>query len=68
MLAPAVQEFHLSLRVADLAASVAFCTRFFGLAPKELTQRYAAFIVPELALNFVLLVNDRATPLDTYSL
>ena len=68
MLAPAPREFHLSLRVADLNASVEFYTRFFGLAPKELTKRYATFIVPELALNFVLLVNDRETPLDTYSL
>lgn len=68
MLAPAAREFHLSLRVADLGASVEFYTRFFGLAPKERTERYATFIVPALKLNFVLLVNDRGAPLDTYSL
>lgn len=65
---PAVQEFHLSLRVADLDASTAFYTAFFGTAPKERTARYTTFIVPDLRLNFVLLVNDKGTPLDTYSL
>jgi len=68
MLAPTAREFHLSLRVADLGESVEFYTRFFGLAPRERTARYATFIVPDLALNFVLLVNDRGAPLDTYSL
>ena len=65
---PAAQEFHLSLRVADLDASTQFYTGLFGLPPKELTARYATFIVPHLALNFVLLVNDKGAPLDTYSL
>lgn len=67
-LVPAAREFHVSLRVADLDASTRFYTGFFGLPPKERTARYATFIVPALALNFVLLVNDRGTPLDTYSL
>jgi catechol 2,3-dioxygenase-like lactoylglutathione lyase family enzyme len=65
---PAAQEFHASLRVADLDASTAFYTAFFGVAPKERTARYTTFVVPHLALNFVLLVNDRGAPLDTYSL
>ena len=68
LLAPAAREFHLSLRVTDLSASVEFYARFFGLAPEERTGRYATFIVPHLKLNFVLLVNDRGTPLDTFSL
>jgi catechol 2,3-dioxygenase-like lactoylglutathione lyase family enzyme len=67
-LAATAREFHLSLRVADLSASVEFYTRLFGVAPRERTARYATFIVPDLALNFVLLVNDKGAPLDTYSL
>ena len=67
-LVPAAREFHLSLRVTDLDASTHFYTSFFGLPPKERTVRYATFIVPDLALNFVLLVNDKGGPLDTYSL
>jgi catechol 2,3-dioxygenase-like lactoylglutathione lyase family enzyme len=67
-LIPEFREFHISLRVADLDASARFYTDFFGVPPKERTARYATFIVPELALNFVLLVNDKGAPLDTYSL
>lgn len=65
---PAAQEFHLSLRVADLAASTAFYTAFFNIAPKDATARYSTFVVPRLHLNLVLLVNDSEQPLDTYSL
>lgn len=65
---PGTQEFHLSLRVTDLAASTEFYTAFFGVAPKERTARYTTFVVPHLRLNFVLLVNDKAEALDTYSL
>lgn len=65
---PSAREFHISLRVADLAASTRFYEAFFGTAPKDRTARYSTFIVPELALNFVLLVNDKGGALDTYSL
>ena len=68
VLVPTAREFHLSLRVADLAASTAFYAAFFGTPPKERTARYTTFVVPHLALNFVLLVNDKGAPLDTYSL
>lgn len=65
---PSVREFHISLRVADLAASTRFYEAFFGTAPKDRTARYSTFIVPALALNLVLLVNDKGDTLDTYSL
>ncbi|SCC93365.1 Glyoxalase/bleomycin resistance protein/dioxygenase (fragment) [Thiomonas sp. X19] len=65
---PSAQEFHLSLRVADLDRSTAFYTAFFGVEPKDCTARYSTFIVPHLHLNLVLLVNDRGEALDTYSL
>jgi catechol 2,3-dioxygenase-like lactoylglutathione lyase family enzyme len=68
VLIPTAREFHLSLRVADLDVSTAFYAAFFGAPPKERTARYTTFIVPHLALNFVLLVNDKGAPLDTYSL
>lgn len=65
---PVAHEFHMSLRVADVAASTAFYAAFLGTAPKDATARYSTFIVPHLHLNLVLLVNDSAQPLDTYSL
>lgn len=65
---PPAQDFHMSLRVADLDRSTAFYTAFFGLPPKDSTARYSTFIVPHLHLNLVLLVNDRGEALDTYSL
>ena len=51
-------EFHLSFRVADLEESTAFYAGFLGVEPKDRTQRFSTFIVPELKLNLVLLVND----------
>jgi catechol 2,3-dioxygenase-like lactoylglutathione lyase family enzyme len=55
---PVAHEFHMSLRVADLAASTAFYTSFLGSALKYTTARYSTFTVPHLHLNLVLLVND----------
>lgn len=65
---PAACEFHMSLRVTNLERSTAFYTTFFGMPPKDSTARYSTFIVPQLNLNLVLLVNDRGHELDTYSL
>ncbi|MGC8698045.1 MAG: VOC family protein [Halothiobacillus sp.] len=62
------REFHMSLRVADLGASTLFYETLFGVPPREMTARYTTFIVPHLALNLVLLVNDKGEALDTYSL
>ncbi|MEL5849765.1 MAG: VOC family protein [Candidatus Igneacidithiobacillus chanchocoensis] len=67
-LVPDRQEFHLSFRVADLARSTAFYRDFFGVEPKQQTARFSTFLVPDLRLNLVILVNDREEPLDTYSL
>ncbi|WP_286798524.1 hypothetical protein [Pandoraea sp. 64-18] len=36
---PQAQEFHVSLRVADLAASTAFYTALFTASPKDTTPR-----------------------------
>lgn len=65
-LVPARQEFHLSFRVTDLARSTAFYRDFFGVEPRQQTARFSTFIVPDLCLNLVILVNDRDEPLDTY--
>lgn len=58
---PAAQEFHTSIRVRDLPASVRFYAWLLGTWPKEWTHRYATFIRPDLKLNFVLLVSDSKT-------
>jgi catechol 2,3-dioxygenase-like lactoylglutathione lyase family enzyme len=65
---PSPAEFHLSIRVADLDASTAFYAALLGVMPKDRTPRFSTFVVPELRLNLVLLVNDSGKPLDTYSL
>lgn len=61
-------QFHLSFRVSDLEESTVFYSVFLGTEPKERTSRYSTFIVPDLRLNLVLLVNDSSKPLDTYSM
>ncbi|MEQ8357077.1 MAG: VOC family protein [Kiloniellaceae bacterium] len=55
---PPSKEFHGSVRVADLPASVRFYAWLLGAWPKEWTHRYATFIRPDLNLNFVLVVAD----------
>lgn len=55
---PLASEFHASLRVAELSRSVAFYAWLLNGWPREWTHRYATFVRPELALNFVLLVAD----------
>ena len=55
---PAGTEFHGSIRVTDLAASTRFYAWLLNVWPKEWTHRYATFIRPDLALNFVLVVSD----------
>jgi len=52
------EEFHVSVRVHDLARSVRFYAWLLGIWPKEWTPRYATFIRPDLGLNFVLVVSD----------
>src|SRR5688572_16587268 len=42
------EEFHISIRVADLQQSIAFYTAFLGVAPKTTTARFATFIAPHL--------------------
>lgn len=58
---PQAQEFHGSIRVNDLPASVRFYAWLLNTWPKEWTHRYATFIRPDLNLNFVLLVSDGKT-------
>jgi catechol 2,3-dioxygenase-like lactoylglutathione lyase family enzyme len=65
---PDATEFHVSLRVHDLAVSTEFYTKFFGVLPKDILPRYTTFIVPHLRLNFVIVINDKGEKLDTYSL
>ena len=55
---PPSNEFHGSVRVADLPASVRFYAWLLGTWPKEWTHRYATFIRPDLKLNLVLVVAD----------
>jgi protein-tyrosine-phosphatase/catechol 2,3-dioxygenase-like lactoylglutathione lyase family enzyme len=51
-------EHHLSLRSRDVPRSVRFYAWLLGVEPKEWTHRYATFVSAQLALNFVVLVDD----------
>jgi arsenate reductase (thioredoxin) len=55
---PAAAEFHVSVRVRDLARSTRFYAWLLGIQPREWTHRFATFIRSDLGLNFVLLVSD----------
>lgn len=55
---PRATEFHASVRVSDLAKSARFYAWLLGDAPKEWTHRYATFVRPDLATNFVVVVSD----------
>ncbi len=55
---PTPREFHASVRVPDLAASVRFYAWLLDETPKEWTHRYATFVSERLRTNFVLLVDD----------
>lgn len=52
------EEFHVSVRVKNLAKSTRFYAWLLGAQPKEWTHRYSTFVAPELRTNFVLLVSD----------
>ncbi|MEV5490655.1 ArsI/CadI family heavy metal resistance metalloenzyme [Streptomyces bobili] len=46
---------QLALRVPDLTASVAFCTKLFGTEPAKLRDGYANFAIAEPPLKLVLI-------------
>ena len=58
---PSPQEFHVSVRTPDLAASARFYAWLLGVPPKEWTHRYVTFISEPLRTNLVLLVDDGMT-------
>lgn len=49
---------HLAINVADVAASIAFYSKLFGIAPAKVRTGYAKFDVEQPLLNFTL--NERA--------
>lgn len=55
---PILNEFHCSVRVADLPRSARFYAWLLGTQPKEWTHRYVTFYLPQRHINFVLLVSD----------
>jgi arsenate reductase len=55
---PTLDEFHCSVRVADLPRSARFYSWLLGTRPKEWTHRYVTFYLPQRHTNFVLLVSD----------
>jgi arsenate reductase len=58
---PEPQEFHLSIRVTNIATSARFYTWLLDVTPKEWTHRYVTFVSKALRTNLVLLVADGKT-------
>lgn len=54
-------EFHLSVRVPNLAGAAAFYAWLLGEQPKTWTHRYVTFVSERLRTNFVILVDDGKT-------
>lgn len=54
----APSEFHLSMRVPDLAKAARFYAWLLGVEPKAWTHRYVTFVSAALRTNLVLLVDD----------
>ncbi len=57
----APQEFHVSVRVPDLARSARFYAWLLGETPRTWTHRYVVFVSERLRTNFVILVDDGMT-------
>lgn len=55
---PEPREFHLSMRVPELAVAARFYSWLLGIPPKEWTHRYVTFVSTALQTNLVLLVSD----------
>jgi catechol 2,3-dioxygenase-like lactoylglutathione lyase family enzyme len=61
-----MSRFQLALRVGDLAGSIAFYTKLFGVEPAKQREDYANFVIAEPPLKLVLLVGEpgQATVMD----
>src|SRR3954454_7941355 len=61
-----MSRIQLALRVSDLAGSVGFYSKLFGVEPAKLRPGYANFAIEEPPLKLVLIEGepDRSTVLD----
>lgn len=55
-------RYHISLRVKDVAASVAFYDRLFGAQPQKQTAGYAKYDLQSPPLNFSLTGAGQGAP------
>ena len=59
-----MKRFHVHVRVADLAASVAFYSRLFGAPPARQEGDYAKWMLEDPRVNFAISTRGEGTGLD----
>ncbi len=50
---------HVSINVSDIAKSVEFYEKFFGVKPQKRTENYAKFDLQKPSLNFRCSLGER---------
>lgn len=59
-----MKRFHVHTHVDDLAASVAFYTRLFGVPPTRQEGDYAKWMIEDPRLNFAISTRGQAAGID----
>jgi catechol-2,3-dioxygenase len=59
-----MKRFHVHLGVADLAASIAFYSQLFGMAPTRTESDYAKWMLDDPRLNFAISTRSGKVGLD----
>jgi catechol 2,3-dioxygenase-like lactoylglutathione lyase family enzyme len=59
-----MKRFHVHVRVADLAASIAFYNRLFGAQPARQEADYAKWMLEDPRINFAISTRGASTGVD----
>lgn len=59
-----MKRFHVHVHVPELAASIAFYTRLFGVDPTRVERDYAKWMLEDPAVNFAISSRGGATGID----
>ncbi len=59
-----MKRFHVHVRVADLAASIAFYSRLFGAQPSRQEDDYAKWMLDDPRVNFAISTRGQGVGLD----
>ncbi len=59
-----MKRFHVHVRVADLAASIAFYSRLFGVQPSRQETDYAKWMLEDPRINFAISTRGESVGVD----